>query len=143
MSSTCDQKSEPEDQPGNNGWASPGRVQTVVLIAAIAFGIYLCYRMALPFLPALTWAGALAILFAPLHRWLESKLRRANLAAAVSVLLVALIVVVPATFMAPSPQWPCLAPSAWKTCQYRGALLPASRVKKPLIKVGLAGHRHG
>ena len=99
MSSTCDQKSEPEDQPGNNGWASPGRVQTVVLIAAIAFGIYLCYRMALPFLPALTWAGALAILFAPLHRWLESKLRRANLAAAVSVLLVALIVVVPATFM--------------------------------------------
>jgi predicted PurR-regulated permease PerM len=66
---------------------------------AIAFGGYLCYRMALPFLPALTWAAALAILFAPLHRWLESKFQRANLAAGVSVLLVALIVAVPTTFM--------------------------------------------
>ena len=71
----------------------------MLLITAIAFGIYLCYRMALPFLPALTWAMALAILFAPLNRWLESKLRRANLAAGVTVLLVALLVVVPTTFM--------------------------------------------
>jgi predicted PurR-regulated permease PerM len=99
MSSKSDQKLEPEAQPGNSGWASPGRVQTVVLITAIAFGLYLCYRMALPFLPALTWAVALAILFAPLHRWLESKLQRASLAAAASVLLVALIVVVPTTFL--------------------------------------------
>jgi predicted PurR-regulated permease PerM len=71
----------------------------VVLIITIAFGIYLCCRMAMPFLPALTWAMALAILFAPLHRWLESKLQRANLAAGVTVLLVALIVMVPTTFM--------------------------------------------
>ena len=99
MVSTCEQRSEPESQPGNSGWNSPGRIQTVVLILAIAFGMYLCYRMAMPFLPALTWAMALAILFAPLHRHLESKLKRANLAAAVAVLLVALIVVVPTAFM--------------------------------------------
>jgi predicted PurR-regulated permease PerM len=99
MPSKCDPKSELEDRPGNRGWASPGRVQKVVLLLAIAFGSYLCYRMALPFLPALTWAVALTILFAPLHRWLEVKLQRANLAAAVSVLLVALIVVVPTTLL--------------------------------------------
>ncbi len=99
MPTKFDQMTEPESNPGNHGWASPGRVQTVVLVAAIALGSYLCYRMALPFLPALAWAMALAILFAPLHRWLESKFQRASLAAGVSVLLVALIVVVPATFM--------------------------------------------
>lgn len=99
MPSKHDPKSQAEDQPGNSGWDSPRRVQTLVLIIAIAFGIYLCYRMALPFLPALTWAMALAILFAPLHRWLESKVRRANLAAGITVLLVALLVVVPTTFM--------------------------------------------
>ncbi len=87
MPSTCDQKSEMEGQPGNSRWVSSGRIQKVVLILAIVFGIYLCYRMALPFLPALTWAMALAILFAPLHCWLESKLQRANLAAGCSVLL--------------------------------------------------------
>lgn len=91
--------SEPESLAGHRGWASRRRVQTVVLIVAITFGCYLCYRMALPFLPALTWAMALAILFAPLHSWLESKLQRPNLAAAASVVVVILIVVVPATFM--------------------------------------------
>lgn len=99
MPSTCEPKSEPECLPTNDGWHSPWRIQTLVLVTAIAFGTYLCYRMALPFLPALTWAMALAILFAPLHRWLEAKLRRANLAASVTVLLVALIVVVPTAFM--------------------------------------------
>jgi len=99
MPSARNQNFEPESQPENNGWVSPRRVQTVVLIATIALGGYLCYRMALPFQPALTWAAALAILFAPLHRWVESKLQRANLAAGISVLLVALIVAVPTTFM--------------------------------------------
>jgi len=99
MSPERDQQPEPERQPGDRGWASPRRVQTAFLIMAIAFGSFLCYRMALPFLPALTWAMTLAILFSPLHRWLESRLLRANLAAGVSVLLVALIVVVPATFL--------------------------------------------
>jgi predicted PurR-regulated permease PerM len=99
MASKSAQNSSPEGQPGQTGWDPPRRVQTVLLLLAIASGIYLCWRMALPFLPALTWAMVLVILFAPLHRRLESKLRRPNLAAAVSVLLVAVIVVVPTAFM--------------------------------------------
>jgi hypothetical protein len=46
------------------------------------------------FLPALTWAMALAILFAPAHRWVEARLRRPN---ATSVLSIGLIVVLPLT----------------------------------------------
>ena len=68
-------------------------------MAATALGIYLCYLMALPFVPALTWALALAVLFMPVQRWLESTLKHPNLAASVSVLVIGLIVVVPATFM--------------------------------------------
>lgn len=68
-------------------------------MVATAFGIYLCYRLAEPFVPSLSWALALAILFTPLQRWLESKLRRPSLAALATVMLICLIVVVPATFV--------------------------------------------
>ncbi len=77
-----------------------GRVQALVLLTVTALGIFLCYRLTLPFLPALTWALVLAVLFAPLHRWIERRLKRASLAATVSVLIIALIVVVPATLVA-------------------------------------------
>jgi predicted PurR-regulated permease PerM len=80
-------------------WGSRSHVQALVLIVATGIGIYLCYRLALPFLPALVWALALAVLFTPFHRWLESKLKRPSLAAAISVLMVGLIVAVPATFV--------------------------------------------
>jgi len=80
-------------------WASRIPVQSLVLMVAIAFGVYLCYQLASPFLPPLVWALALAVLFAPLQRWLESKTKRHNLAAVVCVLVVGLIVVVPAIFV--------------------------------------------
>ena len=80
-------------------WGSRSHLHVLALMAATAFGLYLCYQMALPFVPALTWALALAVLFMPVHRWVESTVKHPNLAASVSVLGIALIVVVPATFM--------------------------------------------
>ena len=82
-----------------NDWGSRIHVQTLVLMAATAVGIHLCYRLAVPFLSALAWALALAVLFAPFQRWVESKLKRPSMAAGVSVLVIGLIVVVPATFV--------------------------------------------
>lgn len=82
----------------NVGWPR-GQIQTLVLMGATALGIYLCYRLTLPFLAAHTWALAPAVLFSPLHRWVESALRRPGLAAAASVMAVGLIVAVPATFV--------------------------------------------
>lgn len=73
--------------------------RVLVMLAATALGIYLCYRLALPFLPPLVWALTLAVVFAPFHRWLESRLRRPNLAAGVSVLVIGMIVVGLATFV--------------------------------------------
>lgn len=85
--------------PIENDWGSRSHVQTLVLMAATALGIYLCFRLAAPFLSALAWALALAVLFAPFQRWLESKLKHPSLASLVSVLIIGLIVVVPATFV--------------------------------------------
>ena len=83
-----------------NDRGSRSYVHTLILTAITVVSIYLCYRLAAPFFPALALALALAILFTPLHRWLESKVKYPNLAAAICVLVVAVIVVVPAMFVA-------------------------------------------
>jgi predicted PurR-regulated permease PerM len=75
------------------------QLHVLVLMSATTLGLYLCYRMAQPFVPALTWALALAVLFMPVHRWLKSTVKNSNLAGSVSILVIALIVIVPATFM--------------------------------------------
>lgn len=78
---------------------TPSHVQALVLVVATALGIYLCYRMTAPFVPALTAALALAVLFTPMQRWLEKKLKSPNLSAFISIVLIALIVVVPLVFV--------------------------------------------
>jgi predicted PurR-regulated permease PerM len=85
--------------PVVNDWGSRSHVQTLVLMAVTAIGIFLCYRLSLPFLPALAWALALAVLFTPVQRWLESKIKRPSLAAGVSVLMVGVVVLGMATFV--------------------------------------------
>ena len=84
---------------GNGGWPR-ARIRAVALASLAAIGIYLCYRLALPCIPSLVWAGALAMIFAPLQRWLETKVKRPNLAAALSLVIIGLLVVVPATWFA-------------------------------------------
>lgn len=77
--------------------ATARQLKILVLLVATAGGIALCYQMAVPFLPALAWSLVLAVLCAPLQRWLEGKLRRPGLAAGVSVVLVGLVVLVAGT----------------------------------------------
>lgn len=68
-------------------------------MAATALGIYLCFRLAAPFLSALVWAWALAVVFSPFQGWLESKLRRPGLAATAAVLVIGVVVVATATLV--------------------------------------------
>lgn len=64
----------------------------LVLVAAAVLGVYLSYRLALPFLPALVWAVVLGVLIAPVQPKLEMHLG-ANVAAFVSASVAALIVI--------------------------------------------------
>jgi predicted PurR-regulated permease PerM len=75
------------------------RLRAFVVLAITLAGLFVCYLLLLPFLPALTWALALAILFAPAHRWVEAKMNKRNLAATISVAWIGLIVVVPVTYL--------------------------------------------
>lgn len=76
-------------------WGARSRVRALVLLALTVVGFYVCYLLTVPFLPALTWALVLAILFMPAHRWIEGRMRSPGLAATLSVLIIGLIIVVP------------------------------------------------
>jgi predicted PurR-regulated permease PerM len=86
--------------PAANDWGSRNHIHTLLLIALTVAGIYSCYQLTVPFIPVFTWALALAVLFAPLYRWLAPKIKHPNLTAAICVVAAALIVVVPATYVA-------------------------------------------
>lgn len=82
----------------NNEWLNRKQIQTLVLLAATAAAVYICYLLALPFLPALAWALALAVVAHPIHRWIERRVKNTNLAAGFTVFLVAVVVVAPVAF---------------------------------------------
>jgi predicted PurR-regulated permease PerM len=77
-----------------------GRLRTLLLVAATALGLYLCYLLALPFLPALTWALVLSVMLLPMHRRIEARTGHADLAAIISVIVAAIAVVVPVLYVA-------------------------------------------
>ncbi|MER8520484.1 MULTISPECIES: AI-2E family transporter [unclassified Mesorhizobium] len=70
------------------------------VLAAAVIGLYVCYLLAWPFLPALTWALVLAIILAPAHRWVERRVGNRNLAALISVSVAAIAVGLPLVLVA-------------------------------------------
>lgn len=80
-------------------WLTRERAITLVLVAATASTIYVCYRLALPFLAAITWALALAVVAHPLHERISRRIKHPEVAAGLTVTIVALIVVAPAVFL--------------------------------------------
>jgi predicted PurR-regulated permease PerM len=75
------------------------RLRTSALAVASLAGILLCLLIVWPFLGAITWALTLAILFLPLHYWVEKHVKHPNVAALTSTALVVVAVVVPAGFV--------------------------------------------
>lgn len=85
--------------PELKNWGSERHIQILVLIVATSLGLYVCYLLTVTFLPPITWALAIAVLFTPFHHRLESRLHHPNLTATISVLMIILIVVVPVLFV--------------------------------------------
>lgn len=89
--------------PGPNaqgGWLTRERALILVLMLASVLAFYVCYRLAQPFLPALTWALALAVVTHPLHDWIARHVKRQTLAAGITVTIVAVLIIAPGVFMA-------------------------------------------
>ena len=78
--------------------ATQDRIMLGILGVLTLVALVLCYRIASPFLPALTWAIALAVVARPMHRRIVRHLDRPTIAAALSVALVTIVVVVPIAF---------------------------------------------
>ena len=94
-----------QDQPersgvADGGWLTRERMLVLVLIVATALAFYVCYRLALPFLPAITWALALAVVAHPLHTGILGRIKRPNLAAGLAVFIVAVVIITPGVFLA-------------------------------------------
>lgn len=81
------------------GWLSRERALTLVLVAATALAFYVCYRLALPFLPAITWALALAVVAHPLHGMIARRIKSPDAAAGLTVAVVAVLIVTPGMFL--------------------------------------------
>jgi predicted PurR-regulated permease PerM len=78
---------------------SRSRTRVLVLLAITIAGLAICYLLLAPFLSALAWALALAVLFAPIHRGIESKVDNRSVAALITVILAGSVIVLPATLL--------------------------------------------
>ncbi len=81
---------------------SPSRdwLRVVVLGLVTLALVVLCVCLAVPFLPALAWAFALAVVAYPVHRWIERLVPYPNVAASISTFLVVVFLLVPTIFVA-------------------------------------------
>jgi predicted PurR-regulated permease PerM len=75
------------------------RYRVLALAALTVFLIGLCVLVAVPFLPAITWGVALAVLALPLHRRAVARTGRPTLAAALTTLVVVVGIVGPVAFV--------------------------------------------
>lgn len=78
------------------GWWSREHALVLALFAATVLALYVCYLLARPFFPALTWALALAVVANPLYESIVHRIGRANLAAGLAVVIV--VVTIDGTF---------------------------------------------
>jgi predicted PurR-regulated permease PerM len=85
--------------PENGAWFTRERILVVVLAVVTAFFFYLCYKLVLPFLPALTWAVAIAVVAYPAHEWMQARLKNRSLVAGLAVAAVGVTILAPAVFV--------------------------------------------
>lgn len=71
----------------------------VTLVVALAIVLYLCWLMVQPFVNVILWAAVLTVVFYPMHRRIRDRVGNPNGAAALSTLLVIVLILIPVTFI--------------------------------------------
>jgi predicted PurR-regulated permease PerM len=90
----------PVAPPAARFWSEKG-LTSLGLLALTVLALYLCYLIARPFVSSLAWATALAVVGWPLYRWVARRIRPPTLAAACSVVAIAVLLIVPAGMVVP------------------------------------------
>lgn len=91
---------ETREPPADRELVTRGRAKLFVLLAATLVCFYFVYRLTAPFLPAIVWAVAAAVITKPVMRWLERIVPWPTLRAGFGVMLVAVVLVIPAAWLA-------------------------------------------
>ena len=71
----------------------------IALGVVLALALYLCWLMVQPFINVVLWAAVLTVVFYPTHRRIQARVGSPSGAAALSTLLVIVLIVLPATFI--------------------------------------------
>lgn len=71
----------------------------IALVIALIFALYICWLIFQPFVNVLLWATVLTVVFYPLHRRIRLGVRQPEAAAALSTVLVIVLIVIPITFV--------------------------------------------
>jgi predicted PurR-regulated permease PerM len=80
-------------------WMTRERSMTLALIVATGIALYLCYRIVSPFLPALAWALALAIIVQPVERRIRRLISSRNISSGIVTILAAIVIGGPVIFV--------------------------------------------
>lgn len=75
------------------------RTSAIFLLVVGVVLAWLCFLLARPFLSAIAWATILAVVFAPVHRWMRGRLKEENLSAVASTLVTLLVGVLPVVWL--------------------------------------------
>lgn len=81
-------------------WLTRQHALALLLVAGTALAVFLCYRMIEPFLAPIAWALALAVVARPVHAWILDRVGQSSVAAGVTVLFAAVVLIAPACFVA-------------------------------------------
>ena len=92
----------PAPPPPAAGWLTRRRTSALALLAVTALALYLCWKITQPFVPALAWALALAIIGSGLHRWLLRRLGHPGLSAGLATAVLIVFIAAPIAVTAPT-----------------------------------------
>lgn len=109
------------------------RVSALALGAATVVAVYISYLLMSPFLSSLAWALTFAVVAAPVYEFLARRLKNRSLAAALSVLIVAVVVIGPAIFVADRLVREALAGMELLREEFRGGGLRTTLERSPIF----------
>ena len=74
-------------------------VAWLALVIASIIALYICWQMLKPFVDVLLWALVLVIVFYPIHKRIDARVKHPGWSAAISCLLVIVTILVPLTLI--------------------------------------------
>jgi predicted PurR-regulated permease PerM len=80
-------------------WPNADQIRFLIVVLVTGIGVYLCYLLTVPFLAALTWALVLSVMFSNAHDKIVLHVKYPNLAAAISVAAILVLVIFPLVFV--------------------------------------------